>query len=92
MSGTPRTSSMYVASEYMPARSLPDAQYLRVVLGGFWIHGAHGSLAGLFAIIALSQLAFGAINAFAMAKGLTFNPFLPPLRACPPPLCRREPG
>jgi putative MATE family efflux protein len=44
-----------------------------LVLGGYWIHVAHGSLAGLFWVVAMSQIAFGAINAFAMANGLTFE-------------------
>lgn len=44
-----------------------------LVLGGYCIHVAHGSLAGLFWVVAVSQIAFGAINAFAMAKQLTFK-------------------
>jgi len=44
-----------------------------LVLGGYWIHAAHGSLAGLFWVVAVSQIAFGSINAFAMANRLTFK-------------------
>jgi Na+-driven multidrug efflux pump len=44
-----------------------------LVLGGYWIHVAHGSLVGLFWVVAISQIAFGVINAFAMAKGVTFK-------------------
>jgi len=44
-----------------------------LVLGWYWIHVAHGSLAGLFWVIALSQIAFGTINVFAMANRLTFK-------------------
>ena len=44
-----------------------------LVLGGYWIHVAHGSLAGLFWVVAVSQIAFGTINALAMAKGLGFK-------------------
>ena len=42
-----------------------------LVLGEYWIHVAHGSLAGLFWVVAMSQIAFGTINAFAMANQLT---------------------
>jgi Na+-driven multidrug efflux pump len=44
-----------------------------LVLGGYWIHVAHGSLSGLFWIVAASWIAFGAINVFAMANRLTFK-------------------
>jgi hypothetical protein len=44
-----------------------------LLLGGYWIHVAHGSLAGLFWVVAVSQIAFGTINAFAMANRLTFK-------------------
>jgi len=44
-----------------------------LVLGGYWIHVAQGSLAGLFWIVATSQIVFGTINVFAMANGLTFK-------------------
>lgn len=44
-----------------------------LVLGGYWIHVAHGTLAGLFWIVAASQIVFGTINVFAMANGLTFK-------------------
>ena len=44
-----------------------------LVLGSYWIQVAHGSLAGLFWIIAASQVAFGAINAFGMASGRSWR-------------------
>jgi putative MATE family efflux protein len=44
-----------------------------LVLGAYWIHVAHGSLAGLFWVVAVSQIAFGTINTFAMRKRLTFK-------------------
>lgn len=44
-----------------------------LVFGGHWIHVANGSLAGLFWFLGTSQIAFGTINAFAMAHRLTFN-------------------
>jgi putative MATE family efflux protein len=44
-----------------------------LVLGSYWIQVAHGSLTGLFWIIAASQVAFGAINAFAMATGRSWR-------------------
>jgi hypothetical protein len=44
-----------------------------LVLGGYWIHVAHGSLSGLFWVVATSQIVFGTINAFAMATQLTFK-------------------
>ena len=42
-----------------------------LVFGGYWIHIAHGSLAGLFWVVATSQIAFGTINAVAMANRFT---------------------
>lgn len=42
-----------------------------LVFGAYWIHMAHGSLAGLCWIVATSQIAFGTINAVAMANRLT---------------------
>jgi Na+-driven multidrug efflux pump len=44
-----------------------------LVVGGYWIHVAHGSLAGLFWIVATSQIAFGTINVFAMASGVALK-------------------
>jgi len=38
--------------------------------GGYWVHGLHGSLEGLYWIVAASYLAFGALNLIAMASGL----------------------
>jgi putative MATE family efflux protein len=38
--------------------------------GGYWINALGGSLNGLYWIVALSYLVFGAINLFAMASGL----------------------
>ena len=46
---------------------------IMLVFGGYWIHITHGSLAGLFWIVAASQIAFGTINAFAMANLLPFK-------------------
>ena len=44
-----------------------------ILLGWYWIDGAHGSLAGLFWIVAASQVLFGAINAIGMATGLSWG-------------------
>jgi Na+-driven multidrug efflux pump len=44
-----------------------------LVLSGYWIHVAHGSLAGLFWVVAGSQIAFGSIKALAMGDRPTFK-------------------
>jgi putative MATE family efflux protein len=41
-----------------------------LVAGVYWVTSLHGSLNGLYWIVAASYLAFGSINAFAMASGL----------------------
>jgi Na+-driven multidrug efflux pump len=46
---------------------------LVLTLGSYWIHVAHGSLSGLFWIVAASQVVFGGITAFAMASGRTWR-------------------
>jgi Na+-driven multidrug efflux pump len=43
-----------------------------LVTGGYWVSGG-GSLAGLFWIVAASQVVFGGLNAFAMATGLSWS-------------------
>jgi MATE family, multidrug efflux pump len=40
------------------------------VAGWFWVSVEHGSLAGLYWIVAASYVVFGGINLFAMASGL----------------------
>lgn len=40
-----------------------------VAVGGYWMHGLHGSLSGLYWLVAASYLSFGAINLYAMASG-----------------------
>jgi putative MATE family efflux protein len=70
--------ALYFASQGAGCMTWPIAAgvaRLAVVLalGGYWIHVVQGSLAGLFWIVALSQLAFGAINALAMATGLSWK-------------------
>jgi hypothetical protein len=47
--------------------------------GGYWVHGLHGSLNGLYWLAAAGYLAFGAINVFALASGLGWRrlPALP---------------
>lgn len=44
-----------------------------LILGWYWVNVSHGSLSGLFWIVAASQLVFGGVNAFAMATGLSWN-------------------
>ena len=44
-----------------------------VFLGWYWVGAAHGSLAGLFWIVAASQFVFGAINAIGMGTGLSWK-------------------
>ena len=44
-----------------------------IVAGGYWIAVAHGSLTGLFWIVALAQVLFGSINAIAMAAGWSWQ-------------------
>jgi putative MATE family efflux protein len=43
------------------------------LIGWAWVDMNHGSLTGLFWIVAASQLLFGGINAFAMATGLSWS-------------------
>ena len=43
---------------------------IAVLAGGYWIGVMHGSLNGLYWIVAASYAAFGAINVFALASGL----------------------
>jgi len=44
-----------------------------LLAGSYWIHVAHGSITGLFWIVATSQIVFGGINAIAMASGRAWN-------------------
>jgi Na+-driven multidrug efflux pump len=44
-----------------------------LLAGAYWIHVAHGSITGLFWIVAASQIVFGGINAIAMASGRAWN-------------------
>ena len=43
------------------------------VAGWYWVSVQHGSLAGLYWIIAASQVLFGGINAVGMATGLNWG-------------------
>ena len=50
------------------------ARLVTVALVGWaWVNMNHGSLTGLFWIVAAAQLLFGGINAFAMATGLSWS-------------------
>jgi putative MATE family efflux protein len=67
--------SLYFASQGAGRMAWPFAAgviRLGVVLvaGGYWISSLHGSLNGLYWIVAASYLVFGSINALAMASGL----------------------
>jgi len=67
--------SLYFASQGAGRMAWPFAAgivRLLIVLaaGGYWVHGLHGSLEGLYWIVAASYLAFGALNLIAMASGL----------------------
>jgi len=44
-----------------------------IVAGAWWVGIAHGSLTGLFWIVAASQVLFGAINVFGMATGRSWS-------------------
>jgi putative MATE family efflux protein len=50
-----------------------------VLLGWYWINVIQGSLAGLFWIVAASQVVFGGINAFAMATGVSWKSAVSPV-------------
>ena len=71
--------SLYFASQGAGRMAWPFAAgivRLAVVaaVGGWWVNSAHGSLNGLFWIVAGSYLLFGSINMIAMAANLTrFN-------------------
>ncbi len=67
--------SLYFASQGAGKMAWPFAAgvvRLLVVFaaGGYWMNPLHGSLNGLYWIVAGSYLLFGAINLFAMASGL----------------------
>jgi putative MATE family efflux protein len=50
------------------------ARLATVILGGgYWIGVAHGSLTGLYLIVAASYFLFGAINVFGMLTGLSWR-------------------
>jgi putative MATE family efflux protein len=55
-----------------------------LMLGSYWINVAHGSLSGLFWIVAASQLVFGGINAFAMASDRSWRIAPPVVRGSGP--------
>ena len=66
--------SLYFASQGAGKMAWPFAAGLVRLLvvfaaGGYWISSLHGSLDGLYWIVAGSYLLFGAINLFAMASG-----------------------
>ena len=50
-----------------------------MLAGGYWIGTLHGTLAGLYWIVAASYVLFGGINLFAMASGLAWGRRLPAL-------------
>ena len=52
-----------------------------LLAGSYWIHVAHGSITGLFWIVAASQIVFGGINAIAVAWGRAWNRPSAPLQA-----------
>jgi Na+-driven multidrug efflux pump len=67
--------SLYFASQGAGKMAWPFAGgivrlLIVLVAGGCWMNSLHGSLDGLYWIVAASYLAFGLINAFAMASGI----------------------
>jgi putative MATE family efflux protein len=67
--------SLYFASQGAGKMAWPFAAgivrlLIVVAAGGYWMDTLHGSLDGLYWIVAASYLAFGLINAFAMASGV----------------------
>jgi Na+-driven multidrug efflux pump len=67
--------SLYFASQGAGKMAWPFAAgivRLLIVLaaGGYWMETLHGSVDGLYWIVAASYLAFGLINASAMASGI----------------------
>jgi Na+-driven multidrug efflux pump len=67
--------SLYFASQGAGKMAWPfTAGIVRLLIvlaaGGYWMGNLHGSLDGLYWIVAASYLAFGLINAFAMASGI----------------------
>jgi putative MATE family efflux protein len=76
--------SLYFASQGAARMAWPFAAgvvRLLVVFaaGSYWMTSLHGSLSGLYWIVAASYLLFGAINALAMASGLGWG-----ARSAPP--------
>jgi putative MATE family efflux protein len=67
--------SLYFASQGAGKMAWPFAAGVvrlgvMLVAGVYWVTSLHGSLNGLYWIVAASYLAFGSINAFALARGL----------------------
>lgn len=67
--------ALYFASQGAGKMAWPFAAgivrlLLVFALGGYWMNVLHGSLNGLYWIVAAGYLFFGAINLFAMATGL----------------------
>jgi MATE family, multidrug efflux pump len=65
---------------------------LALVVGAaaYWINGMHGSITGLFWIVAASLVVFGGLNALGMATGLSWG--VKPVPAVPPELQPQRPG
>jgi Na+-driven multidrug efflux pump len=66
--------SLYFASQGAGKMAWPFAAGIvrlgvLLVVGVYWVTNLHGSLNGLYWIVAASYLVFGAINAFALASG-----------------------
>jgi Na+-driven multidrug efflux pump len=73
--------SLYFASQGAGKMAWPFAAgivrlLIVLVAGGYWMNSLHGSLDGLYWIVAASYLAFGLVNAFAMASGIGWGPRL----------------
>jgi putative MATE family efflux protein len=67
--------SLYFASQGAGKMAWPFAAGIvrlgvMLVAGVYWVTNLHGSLNGLYWIVAASYLVFGSINAFALASGL----------------------
>jgi Na+-driven multidrug efflux pump len=52
-----------------------------LLAGSYWLYMVHGSISGLFWIVASSQIVFGAINAIAMTSARAWNVVPAPLQA-----------
>lgn len=75
--------SLYFASQGAGKMAWPFAAGLVrlgivVLVGGYWVSTLHGSINGLYWVVAVSYLVFGTINAYAMASGRGWGRSLAP--------------